>query len=379
MEYCWDIKKIKKQKRQIQFLLRNRIYCSKEEKEELKIEIQSLSDMEKVINNNQLYYHRPIRRIKYADPNQFLPVYTLQEYCMIPYDLTNVVIASITCLKDFTDTHDNIELPHTQLTNQELVEMSDDFYQSLPNQKYLKYFRMFTNPKNHLLRFTNGADGDFFGFTKPLYYPNYRAYFSIGRNHTIEDFETLNHEIAHGIFFQKDSYKILNSLHYYLTELEGHWFDYLSCQYLVGKLDNAIINQMNYEYFITYYNQICELYLMDYATFLARKNKNISITTIEKKILSDELPISIDESKLLTALCESPKLNTLYSLSYLTSLDLEAIFEQDPEYAFYLFERIRNNKTNDIFRNLRENQITFMDDGYQNLQKKMKTFGEIKL
>ena len=33
-----------------------------------------------------------------------------------------------------------------------------------------------------------------------------------------------------------------------------------------------------------------------------------------------------------------------------------------------------NNKTNDIFSNLRENQITFMDDGYQNLQKKIKSF-----
>lgn len=252
------------------------------------------------------------------------------------------------------------------------------FINLIPNQKYLKYFRMFTNPENHLLRFINGSDYDYFGLTRPFYYPNYRAYFSISREHTIEDFETLNHEIAHGICFQKDNYKTLNSKHYYLTELEGHFFNYLSHQYWIEKIDNAFINEMDYYGFITYYNQICELYLMDYAIFLATRKKKIEITEVEKKILRDELSISIDEGKLISALQESPKVNTLYSLSYLASLDLESIYEQDPEYAFYLFERIRNNKTNDIFSNLRENGITFMDDGYQNLQKKIKSFGEIQ-
>lgn len=379
MQYCWNIEKIRKQRHQIQSLLRNRVYSSKEEKEELKIEIKTLTDMEKEIEDNHLYYHHSISRIKYADPKKFLPIYTLQEYCMIPYDLRNVIISSATCFQNFIDNHSDIELPHIELSNQELVEISDDFYQSLPNQKYLKYFRMFTNPENHLLRFINGSDNDYFGLTRLFYYPNYRAYFSIGREHTIEDFETLNHEIAHGICFQKDNYKTLNSKHYYLTELEGHFFNYLSRKYLVGKVDNTVINQMNYYYFITYFNQIVELYLIDYATFLAMTNRNISIPTIKKKILRDEFPIFIDESRLLTAFHENPKVNTLYTLSYLIDLDLESIYEQDPEYSFYLFERIRKNKTNDIFRNLRENKITFMDDGYQNLQKKIKSFGEIKL
>ena len=100
MEYCWDMEKIRRQKLHIQYLLRNRIYSSEGEKEELKLEIRILTDMEKEIDNNHLYYHRPIRKIKYADSNQFLPVYTLQEYCMIPYDLRNAVISSITCFQN---------------------------------------------------------------------------------------------------------------------------------------------------------------------------------------------------------------------------------------------------------------------------------------
>lgn len=379
MKYCWDIEKIKKHKREVQYLLRNHVYSSKEQKEDLKDEIKLLSDMEGLVSDNKLYHHRAIHRIKYADHNQFLPVYTLQEYCMIPYDLRNAVVSSITCFQNFIDNHEEIELPHIELSNQELVEFSDNFYQSLPNKKYLKYFRIFTNPKNHLLRFTNGSDNDYFGLTRPFYYPNYRVYFSIAREHTIEDFETLNHEIAHGICFKNDSYKTLNSAHYYLTELEGHFFNYLSRKYLLGEISNTFDSEMDYYYFITYWNEICQLYLMDYVISLALNKRKITVSNIERKILENELPISIDESKIITSLKESPKVNTVYTLSYLTSLDLEAIAEKDPEYAFYLFERIRNNKTSAIFSNLRENQITFMDDGYQNLQKKIKSFGEIKL
>lgn len=130
MEYCWDIEKIRKHKRQVQYLLGNKIYSSEEEKEELKIEMKTLTDMEKEIDGNHLYYHHLISRIKYADPNKFLPTYTLQEYCMIPYDLRNIIITSATCFQNFIDNHTDIELPHIKLSNQELVELSDDFYQS---------------------------------------------------------------------------------------------------------------------------------------------------------------------------------------------------------------------------------------------------------
>ena len=74
---------------------------------------------------------------------------------------------------------------------------------------------------------------------------------------------------------------------------------------------------------------------------------------------------------------ENPRNIARYAFSYLTSLDLEMIYNQDREYAFYLLKNIRKNKTENIFGNLRENQITFMDDGYNNWKKKIKTLDKI--
>lgn len=101
--------------------------------------------------------------------------------------------------------------------------------------------------------------------------------------------------------------------------------------------------------------------------------KEISIEKITKKVLEDGLALQVDEDILTAALHQRPRDTAKYALSYLTSLDLENIYEDDPEYAFHLLKRIRNNKTENIFQNLRANEITFMDDGNENWKKKIKT------
>lgn len=378
MEYNWSIEKIRNHKRQLRYLLRYSKGLSSDKKEELKQDIKRLIEMKKSIGLDLICYPR-IKNIRYVDSNRFLPTYTLQEYMLLPSNLKKATLNSIACFRNFEDCYENIELPKINLTDQELVDMSYDFYCWLPKKSYQKYFCTFTNPKNHLLRFVSGSIHDSYGLTQFFYYPSYQPYFSICRENTIGDFTTLNHEIAHGIFCKHGTYNLLNNQHYYLMELEGSFFDFLSGMYLKGKVDDSIIKEIDYYRFITEYNDICEFYLIDYAVYLTLRNKNIDIISMERKILRDGLDINIDETNLHSALCESSREYAKYFLSYLTSLDLESIYEKDPEYAFYLFEKIRRNKTDDIFSNLRENGITFMDDGYQNLQKKIKTFGEIKL
>ena len=121
------------------------------------------------------------------------------------------------------------------------------------------------------------------------------------------------------------------------------------------------------------------MYVFQLSIQLIENKKEITGDSIQRLLKRNKLTIIANDDILEQSLLEDPMVTANSSLSYLTSLDLEAIYEQDPEYAFYLLEGIRNNKTNDIFSNLRENKITFMDDGYQNLQKKMKTFGKFIL
>lgn len=377
MEYSWDIEKIRKHRKDIKDILRNDSTLTREQRENLKCEMEELMELELSLFPNKKRFSLP-KREKYIDRSHLLPLSTYDDYFDIPEDIIAVILDAVSCFRNFYDTYNRLELPYLELSNQEIVDMSDDFYQYLPNKNYLQLYREYTNPNNHLLHFFPYCNSSIRGLTTMFYYPLYTPYFSIYRDNTIQDFVTLNHEIAHGIFSINDDGYVDSPL-YYLTELEGSLFDYLSNLYLIGKVDDKIIKNLEYYYFLTQYDNFMSIYLIDLAIHLNQNQKKISIDYFQEKIMRDELTFSIDESILIQSLLENPIGDTRYAFSYLTSLDLEAIYEQDPEYAFYLFERIRRNKTSDVFANLRENKITFMDDGYQNLKRKMKTFGEIQL
>ena len=102
---------------------------------------------------------------------------------------------------------------------------------------------------------------------------------------------------------------------------------------------------------------------------------------IQKRILKLDLPFYLEETTLIQSLKENPSSLTKYLLSYLTNLDLQEIYQKDPEQALEKLEAIRNNKTNNIYCNLESNQISFMgeSENYKPLQKtiqKINNFGK---
>ena len=375
MEYCWDIEKIRKQKKDMKDILRKNPNLTKEQKQDLKNAMKDLTELESTLLPNKIRLSFP-KIERYIDRHHLLPRSTYDDYFEIPEDIRNVILGAVNCFRNFNNMSDDIELPQLQLSNQELVDMSDDFYRLLPNKKYLQLYRQYTNPDNHLLHFFPDSNSYAFGETILFYYPIYTPYFSIYRTNTLDDFYTLNHEIAHGIFSRNDDFDT-NLAHYYLMELEGFFFEFLSSLYLKEKMDNKVIMQLEYSYFITQFDKFITLYVTHLMIQLTKNKKRISIHDIQDKITQNEIKVCIDKSNLGKSLVIDLTEVVEYPFSYLTSLDLESIYEKDPEYAFYLFERIRNNKTSDILSNLRENQITFMDDGYQNLHKKIKTFEKV--
>ena len=136
---------------------------------------------------------------------------------------------------------------------------------------------------------------------------------------------------------------------------------------------------MEYTNFITAYNSFIDFYITDLTIRLLRKKKRISIIPIQKRILEQSLPFYCDETILFSALEQDPKPNTKFLISYLTSLDLEEIYETDPERAFYVFEQIRNNRSDNLFQNLNRNDISFVgeDDHYHPFQKKIEKMNQL--
>ena len=379
MEYNWSIDKIRRQKRQTRDLLRKTEGLSKEEKNTLKIILQTLTEMENRLLPNKKTFAFP-QKIKYMDDNHMVPVNTYLSYRdEIPSHIKQIVLEAIPFFANYTDTYDDLELPALHLSNQDLVAMSYDFYRWLPRKEYLTEFKKYTNPNKHLLRFIHSELYHNTGETFFFYYPTYRPYFCIDRNDTITDFITLNHEIAHGIMFRNDTTESQKIDYYFLTELEGFFFDFLSIQYLKQSFPYGIIQELEYTNFITAYNSFIDFYITDLTIRLLRKKKRISIIPIQKRILEQSLPFYCDETILFSALEQDPKPNTKYLISYLTSLDLEEIYETDPERAFYVFEQIRNNRSDNLFQNLNRNGISFVgeDDHYHPFQKKIEKMNQL--
>jgi len=292
---------------------------------------------------------------------------------MVHPKVRKTMIEAMKSLAHIEDTYDSIELPTVKLTDEELVEMTLEFASFVPDKNYKRQIEKYLRNQKHLLQFATPLDEEEMGLTYPFYYPKYRPYFLINRLNTIEDFTTLNHELAHGVFYATDNFANEYN-HYYLTELEGIFFDFLSYEYLKGKEESSIITELEYGRMIGRINNLIDFYLTDSAVTLYDKKGRVAIEHIHKRVMQDELIMYLDESILFDSLQENPQEDARHGFSYLASLDLEKIYNTDKEYAFYLLKRIRRNKTENIFGNLEKNGVTFMNDGYENLKIKVKSF-----
>ncbi len=369
MEYAWNYKKLEKLKKETYDLLRKTQGLTKEEKETIKIIIQYIKDLEEVIKPKRKIVLP--ERIKYLDKQKLLSQITYEEYDSIPYFIKEIILKATYCLKDLQDTYQGIELPKVNISPKGLVELCHDFYEWLPNKNYIKEVDHYLNPKNNLIQFIPKTSDPLMGETTFFYYPTYQPYFLIERENTINDLITLNHEIAHGIFKKLDTTKDTNGNHFYLMELEGSFFDFLTIEYLKEILPMDQIKQLEYQNFITSFESFSEFFMTDSAIKLLEKKKEISIIPIQKRILKLDLPFYLDESILIASLEENPANLAKYLFSYLTSLDLQEIYQNDPEQALKKLETIRNNKTNNIYQNLESNQINFIGEkeNYKPLQK----------
>ena len=192
---------------------------------------------------------------------------------------------------------------------------------------------------------------------------------------TIEDISILCHEIGHAIFYNP-SISCLNRS-YYLGEIEGYYFEYLTRKYLekVG-YDKSIINELEYRRFITIFDGYIAFYIMNMLINKYKYNKKINIEKmmqyIINKVNSNFSINNVNEAYINYSLNQNNLGFAKYIMSYLTYLDIEAMDKKDPELAFYTLKEVCKIEGDYIYKKLRNNHITFMDDGCKNLEKKIK-------
>lgn len=373
MDYNWDINKINDQIDCVKRLIKQEKH-SIQEKEYMKMCLKDLELLRKscyqdvscfLVNTPSIPFYR------YVDKNHFLPYLNYKAYINLPLEVRKLIFDSRKYLFDFSEVED-LDVDSFYISNDDLVNMSDDFYKSLNNGKYYQFFRKFTNKNNHLLRFIPDTCSSINADTLTTFYPCYVPYFTIERTNTYTDFISINHEIAHGILSRYDHYKFTFTESDLLCELEGDFFDYLSAKYLKENGYEQVVRKIELEKLNSIYFSFCDFILYHYAIKSLKRNNNIDHILVNQEILLDGFETFLDESNLIDSLQQSPKLNVTYLISFLTSIELEEIYEYDPEYAFYLLEKIRFNKEDTVVDNLRKNKIKFVDGDYQVLEKKLK-------
>jgi len=311
----------------------------------------------------------------FCDSSNLVTNCNLSHYDLIPRQILDDILGAIYKLNNDILIID-YDIPILNITDDQLVELSYDFFKWIPttNKKYIDSFRQYTDKKNHHLKF--GNDVTFcFGTTYYTNYPFYKPYFFINRKHDCDDFLSLNHELAHGLFHNS---RFVNQDSFFIGELEGYFFEFLSIEFLKDKINREDINKLISIKYSDEFSRFTDIYIQDYVIRLFKNNKIFHIDFIKENISSKNLPFFIDYEVVDSAFIDLCDFIAQYLFSYLVSLDLQQIFKSDPEFSFYLFENIKTNTKDDLYTNLRKNGISFFEDDYQSLEKNIMMMKNLK-
>jgi len=253
--------------------------------------------------------------------------------------------------------------------NDSIIEITEDFFKKMTptwmNEEFNKIININPSVINILY---NKENIDFGGVTFVDNVMNKR-YIHVSRTNHLSDLCILPHEVFHYIFINNEfniKYKTR-----FLNEVEGCLANILFAHYYKK---NAAINK---KYFVDYFKNAIQSNIEDLGIRVFVLKNMIEDNYIDIEGLNNSLEdfgyMFNSQVQLLPYLIKPSERATKFSLSYLVAFDLYYIYKKDPEKCFELLKSIKSVvKTDDILQLLRNNEITFMDDGYKNLINYMK-------
>lgn len=376
MKYKWDLDKLKKERLS---LLKNLILnfnISEEERKTIKTTLEILNNVLEETSSSKLNIELPIN---YLDKNDILSKHYYKHFSKMNPKILNTAFNLIPFFDEFPP--QDITLNTINIPTKEILEITRDFYKSLPKQKYYQEIEKYLDSDNHLLQIDSNHQISYYtGYTVSLFYPKNHSYIIIYKEDTIIDLFTLIHELAHAYFFKYIKAHNLSSPYYYIMEIEGRLFDYLTGNYLIEKgYPKTEIDKSNIILLEDQLEMITSLYLGKIVVDLYNQKETISEENVKNKLENKYSKLIYSFDGLEDALTYSPRDYLKEVISYLTYLDLKEIADHDLEKALYLLENIKKDTNSSIFKTLTKNEITFMKDGYENFQKEIELAKQYKL
>ncbi len=368
MEYVWDQKKLMEIKKAYKDLRKNTEGLTKKDLEKIKKSLSFIKEMKKII-------HPPRKKYTLKEDKNFSFSYeTLKEMEKIPPFIKKTLLALNQNFIFFKEKIDTEKLPLLPLTNDELISLQHDFFNWLPNKELRNKLNVFLNQKG-LIYFDNTINNTYSGITYAFHFPYYIPFFHIVRDNTLDDFLACSHEFFHGYSMEYDANISLFPNRYYLHELEGFFAEYLALQFLKEKhLFSSMLPTLEKNNYLEYIEYLKDFHIQSISYEIYMQKESVSVEEVNKKLLEDQPSFPLNEEMsvdILLSLLDSPTETAAYGFSFLTSLDLEILEQQDRELALEIFLHIRTKKTNNLKKLLEDNHITFMQDNYNNLRKKV--------
>ena len=361
-KYKWDVFEIRQNINTLESYLHN--YQHEDTKNIIESVINQYCEMTASISGNYNYDF-------YIDYKMSLTK-CMEEYT---YDLNDSSLPLIELLLDTFEIIKNI-IPQQNIdyivnyNNDYLVNLTNDYLKDTLPPKYLnRYYRLIKNNPNYLnIRYdktcTCGAT-----YIDPILNKKYISFF---RRNEIFDLSTIGHEVFHMIFNDNFAYTINSNPMYYTREIESAFSEFLFTDWIDNKTIVSSSNIRN-NHFTHFQIRILNFMVLKIYFDAINNNKfSKKIFNQEWKKLNYDHTLTISDIKDLWN-GENAYDNLVYSFSYVAALDLYYIHQNDPEYAFYLLDKIRSVRYSDNpIKVLRKHQLTFMDDDFSNLRQYVK-------
>lgn len=358
MTFNWDIKEIN------DFLKINKIL--KNNNNDCLTDYSNLLEMKSILTNKR-FNLKPLslylNKERYYKKNTILDI--SDDY--LKYSILN----SINCLKDILINEETFILPKMDISNENLIELTKDFFKFIPNSLHYDKILKLLDPSNKSIRIQDYYNG--FSCIFLIDHPYSKFFILLERDNSLNDLLSLNHECSHYLFMP------LNTPHTFLHELEGIFFEALTLEFLKDKISLEHYEKLKYDYCLDNISNLFGFYIHNIALKLKENKKAFSIKNFNQEFNKDEINLLLSKSDLMNILSIDTLNFCCYAFSLLVCLDLKNLMAQDLEKAYYEFEAIRTNKDEDLFTNLKKHSITFFYDGYENLQKEVDSLKRIKL
>ena len=261
--------------------------------------------------------------------------------------------------------------PYDRMTNDDLVNITNQIYQSIPNKDFYNAFKEIIDSNKHLLHIKNSKKIPLskLGLTIVDTY-NHIPYAIVARNNSIEDILTLTHECAHMILNKNYSSNYFETKQSVYGEVEGYFMELLANTYLqnIGFPESVLNSYLTFD-LQNYINQMVSTFIAKTIIENTDEQDNVDINKVNAH-LSDKNPlIKIGKYDAILYTNEQFEYWVDDCCSYLTSLDLYNLYLKDPEKAIYDLIQIQNLSGENPRSELSSIDVTFFNDGYSNFNK----------